>query len=92
MSDSSPLRQAQGEAGSGRRPSTLERALIRLRRSRGGNAVSPTRLSAATFQATVNERLRSLELQVDEVKGRVNGLIFLLAGTVAAQLVLRLVG
>jgi hypothetical protein len=38
----------------------------------------------------VTERLRGLERQIDEVKGRVNGLIFLLAGTVAAQLLIRL--
>ncbi|MEX0785122.1 MAG: hypothetical protein WD939_00650 [Dehalococcoidia bacterium] len=39
----------------------------------------------------VDERLRYLERQLDEVKTRVNGLLFLLAGTVATQLILRLV-
>jgi len=42
------------------------------------------------FQAVVEERLRNLEAEVAEVKGRVNGLIFLIAGTVAAQVLLRL--
>ncbi len=44
----------------------------------------------AAFQAVVEERLRNLEAEVAEVKGRVNGLIFLIAGTVAAQVLLRL--
>jgi hypothetical protein len=54
---------------------------------RGG---SP-RGSAAAFRASVEERLRALEREMAEVKGRVNGLIFLIAGTVAAQVILRLI-
>jgi hypothetical protein len=54
---------------------------------RGG---SP-RGSAAAFRASVEERLRALERELAEVKGRVNGLIFLIAGTVAAQVILRLI-
>lgn len=42
------------------------------------------------FRAVIEERLRNLERQLDEVKGRVNGLIFLLGGAVAVQFVLRL--
>jgi hypothetical protein len=38
----------------------------------------------------VEERLRALEREMAEVKGRVNGLIFLIAGTVVAQIILRL--
>ena len=73
----------------------LERTLARLRRrrvERDDERLPAARLSAAAFRAVVDERLRSLERQLDEVKGRVNGLIFLLAGTVAAQLILRLLG
>jgi hypothetical protein len=55
---------------------------------RGGG--SP-RGSAAAFRASVEERLRALEREMAEVKGRVNGLIFLIAGTVAAQVILRLI-
>ena len=54
---------------------------------RGG----PPRGSAAAFRASVEERLRALERELAEVKGRVNGLIFLIAGTVAAQVILRLI-
>ena len=54
-------------------------------RRAGGRSVS------AAFQAVVEERLRSLEKQLDEVKGRVNGLIFLIVGVVITQVVLGLV-
>jgi hypothetical protein len=46
---------------------------------------------SAAFHAVVEERLRSLEKQLDEVKGRVNGLIFLIIGVVITQVVLGLV-
>jgi hypothetical protein len=39
----------------------------------------------------VEERLRALEREMGEVKGRVNGLMFLIAGTAAAQIILRLI-
>ena len=51
----------------------------------------PRRGSAAAFRAAVEERLRALEREMAEVKGRVNGLIFLIAGTVVAQIILRLI-
>ena len=49
------------------------------------------RISAAEFRAATEERLRSLEREVAEVKGRINGLIFVVAGAVITQVVLRLV-
>lgn len=51
----------------------------------------PLPRSAAAFRAAVAERLRSLEQQVAEVKARVNGLLFLIAGTVVTQVILRLI-
>jgi hypothetical protein len=77
------------------RAGALERTLARLRRPtavRDEQAISTQRLSAAAFRAAVDERLRSLERQLDEVKSRVNGLLFLMAGAVASQIVLRLLG
>ena len=77
----------------------LERALSRLRRRpaqddavlRQTQAERPAAgLSQAAFRAVVEERLRGLDRQLDEVKARVNGLLFLLAGSVAAQIVLGL--
>ena len=44
------------------------------------------------LERTLARFRRSLERQFDEVKGRVNGLIFLLAGSVAAQLILKITG
>ena len=71
---------------------TLARLIQRWRAREEAEREPVTSLSAGAFRAVVDERLRSLERQLEEVKGRVNGLIFLLAGTVAAQLVLRLLG
>jgi hypothetical protein len=74
----------------------IERALaaLRRRRDRAARATpladAPVPLRGAAFRASVDERLRTLERQLDEVKGRVNGLLFLLAGAVATQVVLRL--
>lgn len=48
------------------------------------------RSSAAAFRAVVEERLRNLEREMGEVKGRINGLIFLVLGAVITQLMLRL--
>jgi hypothetical protein len=44
---------------------------------------------AAAFRARVDERLRSLEGEIAEVKSRINGLLFFIAGTVIAQALLR---
>ncbi len=49
-------------------------------------------MSAPAFRALVAERLRSLERDVAEVRSRVNGLLFVVAGAVVTQLVLRLFG
>jgi hypothetical protein len=45
----------------------------------------------AAFRAMVEERLRGLESQMDEMRSRLNGLLFFIAGTVIAQVVLRLI-
>ena len=73
----------------------IERALdffARRRRSaqRRAEPVAVEGLSAAAFRAVVDERLRNLERQLEEVKGRVSGLLFVLAGAVATQVVLKL--
>ncbi len=59
---------------------------------RAGRSAERSRRSRQdiAFRAVIVERLRNLERQLDEVKGRVNGLIFLLGGAVAVQFVLRL--
>ncbi len=69
----------------------LERAISRFRRPDDGQVAS-SRISAAAFRAMVLERLRSVERDVADMKGRVNGLIFVVMGAVVTQVVLRLVG
>lgn len=49
-------------------------------------------LSAPAFRALVAERLRVLERDLAELRARINGLLFLVAGAVVTQLVLRLLG
>jgi hypothetical protein len=72
----------------------IERAIdffVRRRRAqRDRPQIAVEGLSPGAFRAVVDERLRSLERQLDELKGRINGLLFLLAGAVATQVVLRL--
>lgn len=47
-------------------------------------------LSAPAFRALVAERLRSLERDVAEIRARINGLLFVVAGAVLSQLALRI--
>lgn len=58
---------------------------------RGGRRPRKAEMDSA-FRASVEERLRSHELQLAEMRSRLNGLLFFIAGTVIAQVILRLVG
>jgi hypothetical protein len=72
--------------------SRLEQALARFRRGRQAaqEAAKPaTARGSDTFRVRVEERLRNLEQQVNEIKGRVNGLIFLVAGTALTQVIIK---
>ncbi len=74
-------------------PTALERALARFRpggRPPDDDGDTRARISAAEFRAATEQRLLSLERELAEVKGRVNGLIFVVAGAVITQVVLRL--
>jgi hypothetical protein len=66
----------------------LEGALEELAKAR--RAEQDRSAAPMTFRAIMEERLDNLERQLEEVKGRVNGLLFLLAGAVATEIVLRL--
>ena len=44
----------------------------------------------AAFRAGIEQRLHNLEGDLAEVKNRINGLIFLVAGTVLTQVILKL--
>ena len=79
----------------------LERTLAKLAHARrqrrppdGGVIREPrpqTGLGDTSFRPVIEERLRGLEQQIAEVKLRVNGLLFLLAGSVATEAVRRIV-
>ena len=70
---------------------SLDRALQRFRTTPAdGDRVDVAgRVSAAAFRAAVEERMRNLERDMGDIKNRVNGLIFLVAGTVITQLLVR---
>jgi CRP-like cAMP-binding protein len=71
----------------------LEEALAALfRRKQQRVREDVTNLSPGAFRAIVGERLANLAQQLDELKGRVNGLLFLVAGTVLTQVIIRLLG
>lgn len=67
----------------------LERAIARFRPRPAAAPDEKGRVSAAAFRAMALERLRSVERDVAELKGRVNGLIFVVLGAVVTQLILR---
>jgi hypothetical protein len=70
----------------------LKGAIARL--ARKSPAPSQTPLSTApgcAFGAVEEQRLRGLEQQLDEIKGRVNGLLYTLVGAVILEIVMRLV-
>ena len=67
----------------------LKRAIRKLRRP----PELPVDLSPRTpFEALLSERIKGLERQVDELKGRLNGLMLLVTGAVIIQMVLKLLG
>ncbi len=67
----------------------FKEALGRLfaRKARTKIEVSPE----SPFDVLLQERIASLEREVQEVKGRVNGLLFLVVGAVLVQVVVRFI-
>jgi hypothetical protein len=71
--------------------SKLERALAQFRRrQRAAEKQESGPSSDEPFRAVVEERLSHLEQQLGELKGRVNGLIFLVAGTALTQVIIKI--
>jgi len=70
---------------------SLERALQRFRTPPvdGDRVDVAGRVSTAAFRAAIEERMRNVERDLGDIKNRVTGLIFLLAGTVITQLLVR---
>ena len=72
--------------------SKLEKALAELRRRQRTVQKDDTEASSDDpFRAVVEERLHHVEQQLDELKGRANGLIFLVAGTALTQVIIKLI-
>jgi len=69
----------------------LDRALQRFRTppADGDRVDVASRVSTAAFRAAIEERMRNVERDLGDIKNRVTGLIFLLAGTVITQLLVR---
>lgn len=73
----------------------LERAIAAFRRRPSPSQIDGPSFSGddeGSFRAAVDIRLQNLERQLDELKGRINGMLFLLAGAVASNVILRLLG
>lgn len=69
------------------RGSALEQGLTELAAAERRAA---RRRAGMTARAVQEERLRRMEQDLTELRGRVNGLIFLAIGTVVAQVIVRL--
>ena len=67
----------------------LDRSLENL--AAAGRTVARRR-TQQTAAAIAEERVRALEAEIAELKGRVNGLVFVLIGAVATQVIIRLFG
>jgi len=70
---------------------SLEEAISRFRIRRPEQPRTDGPLSGAAFRAAIELRLRNLEREFADVKGRLNGLIFVVIGAVITQLVLKVV-
>lgn len=75
---------ADPSTGPGRGP--LERAVRDIGEARRSSHKAPP-LSEAAFRALIDERLSHLEVQVSELQRRINGLLFVLVGAVATNLI-----
>jgi len=59
-------------------------------RTRGEPVVDTS--PGCAFGAVVEERLKNMEGNIQELKGRINGLIFLLVGVVLVEVIMRFTG
>ena len=70
----------------------LTRVVRRWRDGQRTQSAALETMTAPAFRAIVAERLRNLERELIEVRSRVNGLMFVVAGAVISQIILRLFG
>lgn len=67
----------------------LRRLIGRWRAARRAQPDPLETMTPQAFRAVVAERLRALERDVAEVRARVNGLLFVVAGAVITQVLIR---
>ena len=71
----------------------MKRLLLRIRNpGREDNDYAFEMSPGCPFGALVEERLRNMEGIIQELNGRINGLIFFLVAVVFAEVIMRLVG
>lgn len=70
----------------------LRRLWLRTRSRTPPKGGPPGLKPCCPFDALLDQRQNDLERGLEEVRGRINGLLFLLAGTVLTQVVLKLIG
>ncbi len=70
----------------------LKQAIGRLvRKSSMNRQINVNTTPGCAFGAVEEQRLRNLEQQLDEIKNRVNGLLYTLVGAVVLEIVMRLI-
>ena len=78
------------------RPRPIEAALRALARRRDRHAAALaeplTAMSPEAFRAIVAARLHALERDLAEVRARINGLLWVVAGAAVTQILLRVLG
>ena len=79
--------------GSEKLGNSMRRLFLRIRNPRRQGSDYAFEMSpGCPFGALVEERLKNMEGNIHELKGRINGLIFLLVGVVLVEVIMRLVG
>jgi hypothetical protein len=80
------------DGGESRASKRLRDAIGHVSRARLAGPPPLETMSAPAFRSVVADRLRALERDLGEVRTRVNGLLFVVAGAVVTQVILRLFG
>jgi len=85
-----PVSRCEEMESSEKLANTMRGLFLRLG---GKGANPPPEISpGCPFGALVEQRLKDMERNIQEVKGRINGLIFLILGLILTEVITRLVG
>lgn len=80
--------KGEGSKSSKKLEKTMRNLLLGVSKREGGEAqveISP----GCAFGALVEERLKNMERNLQEVKGRINGLIYLIITLVVTEVIMR---